>query len=155
MTQQIEQLLLSKQDSNIRLGLTLYFSQGGSIVDFSKWIYDVFYSPICIKAHTTYLTWIKKLNLPSANADRVEPDTVEGLKSDLVTKISNFYKCFYLIDYIQENFKISRSDFRFIAKNIKDIRYLENTDISRYLELLVKSTELVKKIKNNLVNNLI
>ena len=39
MTEQIEQLLLSEDDSNIRLGLTLYFSQGiGDLYELCKWI---------------------------------------------------------------------------------------------------------------------
>ena len=39
MTHQIEQLLLSEDDSNIRLGLTLYFSQNvGNLYELCKWI---------------------------------------------------------------------------------------------------------------------
>ncbi len=129
MTEQIEQLLLSEQDSNIRLGLTLYFSQGGSIVDFSKWLYiekDVFYQG--------FLHELERMGM----ADKF------GLDKSIV----------YLINYIKENFKISRFDFKFIAQNIKYIRCPENTDISLYLDLLVNITHLMKKIKKNLVNNL-
>ena len=121
MTEQIEQLLLSEDDSNIRLGLTLYFSQGGSIVDFSKWLY--------IEKYNGNFCFFY----------------VFGFEKSIV----------YLIHYITENFKISCFDFKFIAQELNYIRCPENIDISDYLELLVKSTELVKKIKNNLVNNLI
>ena len=39
MTEQIEQLLLSEDDNNIRLGLTLYFSQNvGDLYELCKWI---------------------------------------------------------------------------------------------------------------------
>ena len=128
MTHQIEQLLLSENDKNIRLGLTLYFSQNiGDIVNFSKWIY------------TTYLKWSNKSDVSWAilNSKPIN----ENLTKELLTEIFNFYKCRYLINYIEENFKIRRIHFQFISK---DIKYPDNR-ISDYSNLILCVSKSFKK----------